>query len=148
MRLHIQIAMLGCGLGEALEPALQGLVTYLTDSAENAQLFTTVALCDTLAELTGGPFTARLLAIGRRDGHPSDGICFLASSVRIRLSQWYTHQLMILDYIYSITNMGSVRKSGTCSPLNSFGNEECCFCTRVRWLLLLGRSCGDKQYVN
>jgi hypothetical protein len=73
--------MVGCGLGEALEPALQGLVTYLTDSAENAQLFTTVALCDTLAELTGGPLTARLLAIGRRDGHPSDGICFLVSAV-------------------------------------------------------------------
>lgn len=77
--------MVGCGLGEGMEPALQGLVTYLTDSAHNAQLFTTLAVFDTIAELAGGPLTASLMAIGRRPGHASDGYCFLASSVRIQM---------------------------------------------------------------
>ena len=75
--------MVGCGLGEGIEPALQGFVTFLTDSSRNAQLFTTIVMADTMGELTGGPLTARLMAVGRTSGHPSDGLCFLASSVRI-----------------------------------------------------------------
>lgn len=73
--------MLGCGLGEGIEPALQGFLTFLTDSSENGRLFTTVAMADTLAELTGGPVTARLMAIGRSAHTPSEGLCFLTSSV-------------------------------------------------------------------
>lgn len=73
--------MLGCGLGEGIEPALQGLLTFLTNSSKNARLFTTVAMADTLAELTGGPVTARLMAIGRSADTPSEGVCFLTSSV-------------------------------------------------------------------
>ena len=77
----IRLVMTGCGLGESMEPALQGLLTYLTDSARNAQLFTAVAIADTLGELTSGPLAGSLMAIGRRPGYPSDGLCFLASSV-------------------------------------------------------------------
>jgi hypothetical protein len=73
--------MIGCGLGEGLEPALQGLVTFLIDSSQTVQLFSSLAVCDTIAELVGGPMTARLLEIGRRPGHASDGICFLSSAV-------------------------------------------------------------------
>ena len=73
--------MIGCGLGEGMEPALQGLITFLADSRRNAQLFTTIAMADTMGELTGGPLTALLMAVGRTPGHPSDGLCFLASSV-------------------------------------------------------------------
>jgi hypothetical protein len=101
--------MVGCGLGEALEPALQGLVTYLTDSSENAQLFTTVALCDTLAELTGGPLTARLLAIGRRDGHPSDGICFLVSAVSTPPIS-HCFKLKLLVFVHNFAGLGLVRQ--------------------------------------
>ncbi len=75
--------MFSSGLGEGIEPALQGLITFLTDSRRNAQLFTTTAMVDTIAELMGGPLTASLIAVGRRPGHPSDGLCFLASSVSI-----------------------------------------------------------------
>ena len=77
--------MIGCGLGEGMEPALQGLVTYLTNSAHNAELFTTLAVFDTIAELTGGPFTASLMSIGRTPGHASDGYCFLAPPVCIQI---------------------------------------------------------------
>ena len=73
--------MTGCGLGEGIEPALQGLITYLTDSRRNAQLFTTIAMADTMGELMGGPLAARLMAIGRTPDDPSQGLCFLASSV-------------------------------------------------------------------
>lgn len=72
----------GCGLGEGLEPALQGLITYLVDSDKTVRLFTTLAVCDTIAEFVGGPVTARLMEIGRRPGHTSDGYCSLGSSVR------------------------------------------------------------------
>lgn len=75
------VAMLGCGLGEGLEPALQGFLTFLRNSSENGRLFTTVAMADTLGELIGGPVTARLMAIGRSAHTPSEGVCFLASSV-------------------------------------------------------------------
>ena len=73
--------MIDCGLGEGMEPALQGLLTFLTDSTRNSQLFTTVAAADTLGELVGGPLTGALVNVGRRPGHPSDGLCFLGSSV-------------------------------------------------------------------
>jgi hypothetical protein len=75
------LAMIGCGLGEALEPALQGFAITSTGSARNSLLFTTVAQCDTLAELIAGPLMATFLAIGRTASHPSNGFCFLASSV-------------------------------------------------------------------
>lgn len=73
--------MVGCGLGEALEPALQGFAILSTESARNSLLFTTIAQFDALAELIAGPLMATLLAIGRTASHPSDGVCFLASSV-------------------------------------------------------------------
>ncbi|KAL8327941.1 hypothetical protein RB597_003989 [Gaeumannomyces tritici] len=74
------VAMVGCGLGEAFEPALQAFALASTDSSRNAQLFTTIAQCDTLAEIVGGPLMAALLSIGRGKGHPSAGINFIASS--------------------------------------------------------------------
>ena len=76
--------MLFAGLGEGMEPALQGLITYLTNSSANTQLFAVLALVDTVAEFTGGPLTASLMAIGRSEQpkHASDGWCFFASSVR------------------------------------------------------------------
>jgi hypothetical protein len=80
--------MIGCGFGEGIEPALQGFLSFLTHSSRNAQLFTTVAVADTMGELTGGLLTGRLMAIRRRPGHPSDGFSFLASSVRLLLSVW------------------------------------------------------------
>ena len=74
-------AMFGCGLGEGIRSALQGILVYLTDSSRNAQMFATIVMVDTMGELTGGPLTARRLAIGRRADHPSFGICYLVSSV-------------------------------------------------------------------
>ena len=32
--------MFGCGLGEGIQSALQGMIVYLTDSERNAQMFT------------------------------------------------------------------------------------------------------------
>jgi hypothetical protein len=80
--------MLFAGLGEGMEPALQGLITYLTNSSANTQLFTVLALVDTIAGITGGPLTASLMAIGRSEQpkHASDGWCFFASSVCYRLT--------------------------------------------------------------
>jgi len=73
--------MIGCGLGEGLEPSLQGLVIYIVNTKQTVMLFSILAVCDTVAELIGGPLTAALLNIGRKPGHASDGFCFLNSSV-------------------------------------------------------------------
>ena len=70
-----------CGLGEGIEPSLQGVATFITDSTQNTVLFISIAVCDTVAELTGGPLAAQLLAIGRRSDHASYGISFVMSSV-------------------------------------------------------------------
>ena len=88
--------MLGCGFGEGLEPALQGVVVYLAKVDRTGQLFAIVAFCDILGDLTGGPVAARLMSIGRGPGHASEGYCFLASSVhttshflQITLRMWF-----------------------------------------------------------
>lgn len=75
--------MLGCGFGEGLEPALQGVSVYLANARSAGQLFVIIAFCDILGDLTGGPVAARLMSLGRRPGHASEGYCFLASSVDI-----------------------------------------------------------------
>ena len=77
----IRIAELGIGLGEALEPALQALATIYIDMTSNAQLFTILAVCETLADIVGGPIMAGLLSVGRSPGHPSRGLCFLFTAV-------------------------------------------------------------------
>ena len=57
-------AMLGMGLGEGTEPALQGLITFINDPSDYSQLFGIIALVDNLAELIGGPLSAILMKIG------------------------------------------------------------------------------------
>ena len=74
------VAMFGMGLGEGTEPALQGIVTWINDPAHYSQLFTTLAIVDTISELIGGPLTATLMSIGRTDDTASAGYCFLASA--------------------------------------------------------------------
>lgn len=71
----------GCGLGEGIEPALQGFVTSVIDASQNAQLFTTIAVMDTLAKIISGPMMAGLYAIGRDQQGKPNGLCFLVSSV-------------------------------------------------------------------
>jgi hypothetical protein len=78
----MSLVLFFCGLGELLEPSLQGLAASLTDAAQNAQLFTTIAMCDGLAEIVAGPLHALLLDMGRQPGHNVNGYIFLASSVR------------------------------------------------------------------
>ena len=46
--------MLFAGPGEGIEPALQDLLTYLTNSSANTQLFTLLALVDTVEEVSRG----------------------------------------------------------------------------------------------
>ena len=84
------VGMVAAGLGEGLEPALQGLVAFATASAEPPQVFATLAICDTLSELVGGPVTATLMGIGRGDGHPSAGVNFVSASVSIYEAMHFT----------------------------------------------------------
>ena len=76
------------GLSEGLEPALQGLATSLIDVAFNARMFTTIAVIETIAKLIGGPLMARLFSIGRSEGHGSEGINFLTSSILFLVVQF------------------------------------------------------------
>ena len=73
--------MLGMGLGEGIEPALQGVLTFITDPTDYSQLFGILALVDSIAELVGGPLNASLMAVGRSSNTPSAGMNFLSSAV-------------------------------------------------------------------
>lgn len=75
------LALFICGLSEALQPANQGLATSLIGREYNARLFTTVAVLETVGKLAGGPLQSVLFSFGRREGHGSLGVNFLASSV-------------------------------------------------------------------
>ena len=72
--------LLICGFGEGLDPSLKGLATSLIDGAYNARLLTLATVLEVIGKLIGGPVMARLFAIGRREGHGSDGINFLTAS--------------------------------------------------------------------
>jgi hypothetical protein len=74
-------AMLLCGLGEGLEPALQALALSLVGSGGTAQLFSLIGTLDALAKLVGGPVMAWTFSIARPDGSPG-GYCFLLAAVR------------------------------------------------------------------
>ncbi|KAL9623535.1 MAG: hypothetical protein Q9160_002216 [Pyrenula sp. 1 TL-2023] len=71
------------GLGEGLEPALQGLVAHAVplSTGQRPRIFAVVAVCDTLSELVGGPATGGLMSIGREgEGGKSRGWNFVFSS--------------------------------------------------------------------
>lgn len=74
------LALFICGLSEAIQPTNQGLATSLITREYNARLFTTVAVLETVGKLAGGPVQSVLFSIGRKAGHGSLGINFLASS--------------------------------------------------------------------
>ncbi|KAL9593943.1 MAG: hypothetical protein Q9179_005623 [Wetmoreana sp. 5 TL-2023] len=75
------LALFVCGLSEAIQPANQGLATAPITRRYNARLFTTAAVLETVGKLAGGPIQSALFSVGRREGHGSLGINFLASSV-------------------------------------------------------------------
>jgi hypothetical protein len=79
-----------------------------------SKVFTLYAFVDAAAELTAGPLMARLLAIGRTDDHPSNGVCFLASSVSLNCSKVFSKLLinMCLGYIPVLVDMGCFCESG------------------------------------
>lgn len=72
-----------CGLAEGLEPALQGLGSFIVGRFLNASFFTFITMLDTIAALFGGPVMAGLLSIRNPDGG-SAGYCFLLSAVSLR----------------------------------------------------------------
>lgn len=94
--------MFGVGFGEGLEPALQGFLSYCVGSMSKAKIFSLYAFVDAAAELTAGPLMARLLAIGRTDTHPSNGICFLASSVSSQDSRYFGSFCSTFHSVYSV----------------------------------------------
>ena len=78
--------MIFWGLGEGLDPALQGYVSALVEKETEARLFTTVAFIDTLGDLSAGPVAGSLYSIGGMF-RAWKGACFLMSSVSTSASQ-------------------------------------------------------------
>lgn len=77
----INKAVVLCGLGEGLEPALQGYSCSLIDKTENSQLFTAVASMETLARIVAASTMGKLYSVKRdRSGKPT-GLPFLVSAV-------------------------------------------------------------------
>ncbi|GAW23526.1 hypothetical protein ANO14919_130860 [Xylariales sp. No.14919] len=74
------ISMLGAGLCEGLEPALQTLLSVSTRSEEMSKPFGVAYTFSLLGDMTGGPLMSALVSIGRGTATPSAGFCFLGSS--------------------------------------------------------------------
>ncbi|KAI0903626.1 major facilitator superfamily domain-containing protein [Ustulina deusta] len=74
------VSMLGAGLCEGLEPALQTLLSVSTRSEEMSRPFGVAYAFSLLGDMTGGPLMSALISIGRATATPSAGFCFLGSS--------------------------------------------------------------------
>lgn len=95
------------GIGEILEPSLQGFATFVTNSTHNALLFTSVATCHSLANLIGGPVNSYLMTLGRRPGHQDTGIVFLGAMVTSNLTyQLSSPKLTGADYVLRVVCLG------------------------------------------
>ena len=111
------LAMLGMGLGEGTEPALQGLISSVTEPSDYSQLFGTIALVDSMAELVGGPMTASLMSVGRSKHGDSNGLNFLSSAVSHSSFAVYRRRSRAdccLDHVW-VT--GSVVWTGICEAI-------------------------------
>jgi hypothetical protein len=81
---HIIAATFFCGLGEAAEPALQGLASSFVEADKHAQLFTSFNFVKLVARILANPLIALLLKAGRERGG-KNGVIFLVSSVSMEL---------------------------------------------------------------
>ena len=70
-----------CGIGEGLEPALQGIAAAMVDKAHTASMFTNIAFVDLTARIIGGPLMYRLLDIKASHSSLSAGLSFAFSAV-------------------------------------------------------------------
>lgn len=70
-----------CGLGEGLEPALQGISASMVDKSHTGRMFTNVAFVDLTARILGGPLMYKILEVKSADSHLSAGLCFALSAV-------------------------------------------------------------------
>ena len=74
------VASFLCGSGEGLSPSIQAVALSMITVSQNATLFTSFAVIDTLAKFIGGPTMAFLFSIRDQDGHTL-GYCFVLSAV-------------------------------------------------------------------
>jgi hypothetical protein len=69
------------GLGEGIEPPLQGIASFIVHPDYKARVFTTVARLEGVARLLGGPLMSSLVIIWWDGRVVSEGLCFLVSAV-------------------------------------------------------------------
>lgn len=69
------------GLGEGLEPGLQGLAMFFVEEGYTARMFAIIARLNLIGEMIGGPLMAKLLLIGYKGRFQLEGLAFLVSSV-------------------------------------------------------------------
>lgn len=72
------------GLGEGIEPPLQGLCVYLVPVEYTARMFTTIARLELLGKVVGSPLMGSLVIVSWKGQVMAEGLCFLLSSVGVR----------------------------------------------------------------
>lgn len=125
------------GLGEGLDPALQGYTSSLVKPENSARLFTTVAFLDTLGELVSGPISGSLYSIG---SGPAEwkGLCFLLSSVWKSLMNIASYQLTnVLEGCFRYNDgiclrLGTRDCRRTVRSKSGFFSVFCRHCTQAR----------------
>ncbi|UKZ61399.1 uncharacterized protein TrAtP1_002664 [Trichoderma atroviride] len=75
------IELFFCGMGEGVEPSLQGVMSSLVDPSQFAILFTSTAFLESVGKMISSPFMAFLLRIGRNDDGRVTGLPFFIAGI-------------------------------------------------------------------
>jgi hypothetical protein len=75
------LAVFSSGLGEGLEPTLQGVAAFLVDESHTARMFTIIASLESAGRLVGGPLMTWLFFADYDGANKLFGFCFMGSSV-------------------------------------------------------------------
>lgn len=77
------LAVFFTGIGEGLEPTLQGVAAFVVDESYTARMFTVIATLEGTGRLVGGPLMTWLFFAGYEGENKLFGLCFVASSVSL-----------------------------------------------------------------
>ncbi|KAL7781932.1 major facilitator superfamily domain-containing protein [Trichoderma afarasin] len=75
------IELFFCGVGEGVEPSLQGIMSSLIEPSQFAMLFTSAAFLESVGKIISSPFMASLLRMGRDYDGRVTGLPFFIAGV-------------------------------------------------------------------
>lgn len=109
---ELYTSMVIWGLGEGLEPPLQGLCTSFVDPQYTARMFTTIARLELIARVAGSPIMGALVIVSWKGKVIAEGVCFLLSSALFAIVACLTWILPVECGTQMTSNDGDGHESG------------------------------------